>query len=234
MRNCTREVYNPNQNERPNSNNLNKQKFMKNSNSQPAFLHPYPTPQHQQQYQLQQNMMTMMQNVPRTPPNSYQNTFYLDNFTNATAPNLSNITENSFRVRNGNNNQQNRRTHKNSQSGNGNGSTTISQYDPYWDQSIVEIALKTKQLIKSKLRINQRNFKDAFLSDPNDSLNSDIYIESVRDRNRALNGDIVAAKLKQKFNWKIVDQFMAKVEWNWPSNFIINFKFHLFLFLKDC
>jgi exoribonuclease R len=65
--------------------------------------------------------------------------------------------------------------------------------------------LANKTLIDGKIRINQRNYEDAFVNDPNGG--SDLYICGLKDRNRALNHDIVALKVKEKYYWKILDPF---------------------------
>jgi protein SSD1 len=52
---------------------------------------------------------------------------------------------------------------------------------------------KARQLIRGTLRVNKRNRSDAYVS--SDDLESDIYICGSRDRNRALEGDVVAIKL---------------------------------------
>jgi len=39
----------------------------------------------------------------------------------------------------------------------------------------------------------------------------DIYISGLVDRNRSLHNDIVAIKLKEKFNWKILDAYRNEV-----------------------
>lgn len=39
-------------------------------------------------------------------------------------------------------------------------------YDPYWSDDKIEQGLADKSLIKSRIRINQRNYEDAFVSDP--------------------------------------------------------------------
>ena len=86
-----------------------------------------------------------------------------------------------------------------------------SFYDPYWSLSDVEQGLINKILIKSKLRINTRNYKDAYLSDINDTTQTDVYIEDIKGRNRALHGDLVAAQFKKKFEWKILENFKQNV-----------------------
>lgn len=40
---------------------------------------------------------------------------------------------------------------------------------------------------------------------------TDIYISGLKDRNRALNGDIVAFKLKEKYLWNVLDEFKETV-----------------------
>jgi exoribonuclease R len=84
-------------------------------------------------------------------------------------------------------------------------------FEPYWALDDVQRALNANELVKSKIRINQRNFKDAYLNDTLNDKNLDIYINSVKDRNRALNGDIVAAKIKEKHEWKIVNSKLVCV-----------------------
>ncbi|KAI9321452.1 hypothetical protein BX666DRAFT_1851043 [Dichotomocladium elegans] len=53
--------------------------------------------------------------------------------------------------------------------------------------------LKQHQLVSGILRVNKRNRSDAYVFC--DDLNADIYICGSRDRNRALEGDVVAIKL---------------------------------------
>lgn len=84
-------------------------------------------------------------------------------------------------------------------------------FEPYWNFKKVEIWLKENKLLKSKLRINQRNYKDAYLTDIDDKTQPDIYIDNIRDRNRALNGDIVAVYIKEKYNWKIIEEYKLQV-----------------------
>ncbi|KAI7901823.1 uncharacterized protein BX663DRAFT_512534 [Cokeromyces recurvatus] len=53
--------------------------------------------------------------------------------------------------------------------------------------------LKSNQLVSGLLRVNKRNRSDAYVFC--EEINSDIYICGSRDRNRALDGDLVAVKL---------------------------------------
>jgi exoribonuclease R len=85
-------------------------------------------------------------------------------------------------------------------------------FEPYWSLDDIKKNLEAKKLIKSKLRINQRNFNNAYLSDTSDGANVDIFIDNLKDRNRALNGDIVAAKIKDKYEWKIINNAMVSLK----------------------
>jgi hypothetical protein len=39
-------------------------------------------------------------------------------------------------------------------------------YEPYWDPERIDSAITNKIAIQGRLRINQRSFEDAFVSDP--------------------------------------------------------------------
>ena len=63
------------------------------------------------------------------------------------------------------------------------------------------------ELVVGKLRINKRNYEDAFVTDPSHGgQHADIYIGGMRERNRALHNDLVAVKLKLKREWKVLDE----------------------------
>jgi len=74
-------------------------------------------------------------------------------------------------------------------------------FDLYISKEECSEGLKRGGLIKGALRINPRNFVDAFISSA-DGTERDIYIEGIADRNRSLPGDIVAVKLLPKEQWK--------------------------------
>ena len=46
-----------------------------------------------------------------------------------------------------------------------NNSQNQFSYDPYWTEEQIKRGLENGNLIQGKIRINQRNFEDAFLSD---------------------------------------------------------------------
>lgn len=66
----------------------------------------------------------------------------------------------------------------------------------------VQQALKKGEVVEGVLRINPRNYEDSFISAPDSQM--DIYIGGLHDRNRALNGDLVAVKIKPQEEWKVL------------------------------
>ncbi|XP_018564148.1 DIS3-like exonuclease 2 isoform X2 [Anoplophora glabripennis] len=73
-------------------------------------------------------------------------------------------------------------------------------FEEYIDAVAVTERLKKGELVKGIVRINPKNFKDAYVSNEDTSL-SDYYLTSVVDRNRALEGDEVILKIKPKDQW---------------------------------
>ncbi|CAO3653271.1 unnamed protein product [Cunninghamella echinulata] len=67
------------------------------------------------------------------------------------------------------------------------------RYSPYLDPDIIQKGLDNDTIYQGVLRINKRNRADSFVT--SDGLEHDIYIEGLRDRNRALEGDLVAVRL---------------------------------------
>lgn len=62
--------------------------------------------------------------------------------------------------------------------------------------------MDAKKLYKGTIRINKRNRQDAYVT--SDELDHDIYIHSAVNRNRALEGDIVAVELRDVDEvWKV-------------------------------
>ncbi len=68
-----------------------------------------------------------------------------------------------------------------------------SLFAPYLPQANLPPLLKQCQLVSGVLRINKRNRSDAYVT--TESLEADIYICGSKDRNRALEGDVVAVEL---------------------------------------
>ncbi|PLW31542.1 hypothetical protein PCANC_17125 [Puccinia coronata f. sp. avenae] len=68
-----------------------------------------------------------------------------------------------------------------------------SLFAPYLPQASIPPLLAAGKLVIGVLRVNKRNRSDAYVA--TDSLDSDIYICGSKDRNRALEGDVVAVEL---------------------------------------
>ncbi|KAL1420101.1 hypothetical protein MTO96_004592 [Rhipicephalus appendiculatus] len=77
-----------------------------------------------------------------------------------------------------------------------------AKYEAYMPLCEVQQALKKGEVVEGVLRINPRNYEDSFISAPDSQM--DIYIGGLHDRNRALNGDLVAVKIKPQEEWKVL------------------------------
>lgn len=77
--------------------------------------------------------------------------------------------------------------------GQGNQQIRKSLFAPYLPQASIPPLLNAAKLVIGVLRVNKRNRSDAYVS--TDALDSDIYICGSKDRNRALEGDVVAVEL---------------------------------------
>ena len=71
-------------------------------------------------------------------------------------------------------------------------------FTEYWSKDLVEKGMKNSELIAGALRINSKMFTHSFISDVD---GKDILINGLKDRNRALDGDIVAVKLNDESEW---------------------------------
>ncbi|KAI1717993.1 RNB domain-containing protein [Ditylenchus destructor] len=81
---------------------------------------------------------------------------------------------------------------------------------PYITGDIASRGLKNGSFIKGTLRVNKRNFEEAFIDNPDGDDQQDIMILGVHDRNRALDGDMVVLKIKERSEWIIRDaMYMA-------------------------
>ncbi|GAA5956196.1 hypothetical protein JCM3765_005486 [Sporobolomyces pararoseus] len=79
------------------------------------------------------------------------------------------------------------------QGGGNNNQMRKSLFAPYLPQASIPPLLAAGKLVIGTLRVNKRNRSDAYVA--TDVLDSDIYICGSKDRNRALEGDIVAVEL---------------------------------------
>lgn len=79
-----------------------------------------------------------------------------------------------------------------------------SYYEQYLTESQLSHGLKKSELIQGVLRINSRNYEEAYISDPDGG--TDIIIVGLQDRNRALHGDAVVVALKAKSKLKLPER----------------------------
>lgn len=68
-----------------------------------------------------------------------------------------------------------------------------SLFTPYLPQATLPALLNDGQLVQGTLRVNKKNRSDAYVT--SEHLDSDIFICGSKDRNRALEGDLVAVEL---------------------------------------
>ncbi|XP_066537075.1 DIS3-like exonuclease 2 [Hoplias malabaricus] len=76
-------------------------------------------------------------------------------------------------------------------------------FEDYMTFREVSSGLKRGELIQGALRINPKNYHEAFISSLDGS--ADIFLDGIEARNRALNGDVVAVKLLPPEQWKVVN-----------------------------
>ncbi|XP_063410358.1 DIS3-like exonuclease 2 isoform X3 [Mytilus trossulus] len=74
-------------------------------------------------------------------------------------------------------------------------------FEPYISPEDLQRGLKLGHIIQGPIRINPKNYEEAYIPHP-DGI-SDIFVCGMKERNRALNGDIVAVVLHDRANWKI-------------------------------
>ncbi|XP_071109120.1 DIS3-like exonuclease 2 isoform X1 [Haliotis cracherodii] len=84
-----------------------------------------------------------------------------------------------------------------------------AKFEHHLSKEEVADGLKRGTLIEGPIRVNQRNYSEAYVPLPDGT--ADIYISGLNNRNRALNGDIVAVQLLDKQEWKVyVDDLQSK------------------------
>ncbi|CAI4973885.1 CGH_1_collapsed_G0011320.mRNA.1.CDS.1 [Saccharomyces cerevisiae] len=84
--------------------------------------------------------------------------------------------------------------HSFSSQGNNNGGGRKSLFAPYLPQANIPELIQEGRLVAGILRVNKKNRSDAWVS-TDGALDADIYICGSKDRNRALEGDLVAVEL---------------------------------------
>ncbi|XP_014859932.1 PREDICTED: DIS3-like exonuclease 2 [Poecilia mexicana] len=75
-------------------------------------------------------------------------------------------------------------------------------FESYMSLEEVSHGLKRGELHQGQLRINPKNYNEAFIPSPDDT--RDIFLDGVVARNRALNGDIVVIQILPREQWKVV------------------------------
>ncbi|KAI1433362.1 hypothetical protein GGR50DRAFT_705547 [Xylaria sp. CBS 124048] len=73
--------------------------------------------------------------------------------------------------------------------------TRKTLFSPYLPQASLPALLGNGQLVSGILRVNKKNRSDAYVTTSDGVLDADIFICGSKDRNRALEGDLVAVEL---------------------------------------
>ncbi|XP_043989133.1 DIS3-like exonuclease 2 isoform X1 [Gambusia affinis] len=84
----------------------------------------------------------------------------------------------------------------------GDGRSKKQVFESYMSLEEVSHGLKRGELYQGQLRINPKNYNEAFFPSPDDT--RDIFLDGVVARNRALNGDIVVIQILPREQWKVV------------------------------
>ena len=72
-------------------------------------------------------------------------------------------------------------------------------YEEHMDLTEVEEMLKKGELFRGEFRVNKKRFlQEAYVTVEGGVFNKDIFIEGMKNRNRAMHGDIVAIKIQKK------------------------------------
>ncbi|KAH7728718.1 RNB-like protein [Aphelenchoides avenae] len=80
-----------------------------------------------------------------------------------------------------------------------------AHFTPYLSEEEVLHGLEKNDLIKGTMRVNQRNYDEAYIDNPEGDDQMGILIRGLRDRNRALHGDVVVVRLKDRSQWVVRD-----------------------------
>lgn len=59
--------------------------------------------------------------------------------------------------------------------------------------------------VQGALRVNQRNYEESYIDNPEGDDQLDLLILGIHDRNRALHGDVVVVRVKDRENWVVRD-----------------------------
>uniref|UniRef100_A0A8R1Z4K2 DIS3-like exonuclease 2 n=1 Tax=Pristionchus pacificus TaxID=54126 RepID=A0A8R1Z4K2_PRIPA len=88
---------------------------------------------------------------------------------------------------------------------NSNQKTRKPFFMPYLSHDAVARGLSAGELIKGSLRVNQRNYEESYVDNPEGDDQADLLILGVHDRNRALQSDVVVVRIKSRENWVVRD-----------------------------
>lgn len=81
----------------------------------------------------------------------------------------------------------------------------IFRYSIMHVEGNLDISLDSLQGV---LRVNQRNYEESFVDNPMSDEQQDILILGVHDRNRALHGDVVVVRIKDRDYWVVSFTFL--------------------------
>eukprot|EP00039_Didymoeca_costata_P008776 m.116256 g.116256 ORF g.116256 m.116256 type:complete len:890 (+) comp14227_c0_seq8:177-2846(+) len=102
-------------------------------------------------------------------------------------------------------NQKQTRTSGTNKNANSEASPKFSRFEEYVSKEQVVDGLKTQIMTKGRIRVNDKNFQQAFIAGGKVSPR-DILINGIQDRNRALDGDSVVVQLYPKAEWQILEK----------------------------
>ncbi|KAJ8011281.1 hypothetical protein DPEC_G00056520 [Dallia pectoralis] len=84
----------------------------------------------------------------------------------------------------------------------GRGGAKRQVFEEYMTVEDVSHGLKRGELVQGSIRINPKKYHEAFIASPDGK--RDIFLDGIVARNRALNGDVVVAKIHPQDQWKVV------------------------------
>ena len=121
----------------------------------------------------------------------------------------SNDNHNDYKSKNMPKSNNKNHAHQNSNNKKNNKMNDKNTFPPYYIKEMVEKGLKDGLLIEGTLRINPKNYEDAFVT--NDMKNEpDIYIGGMMNRNRAFNGDDVIVDILPESEWKVNHELVGE------------------------
>lgn len=78
-------------------------------------------------------------------------------------------------------------------------------FEAYWRKEDVQRGLKRGELVQGAVRINQKNFEEAFIDDPEEG--PDYFIQGLHSRNRSFQNDVVVVQVLPQDQW-VVSQYL--------------------------